>query len=244
MCATGRVPSSTRRQTVRTLTLSIRAASGTVRSSGTARVRPVPMGSGSTRGCCTVPSQHPTRTNRVRVASGPGALTAASDEYAAHAAYVTGKFDAYAPTDPVVSRRLRVQTQYVRPVRWYSRVRCALISQRTVTWAPPVGGFRVNIRWSQRERAIRGIRRVRHCRHRDDASIGPPGSPWAAGRIGHRRVTWRRLDGTAQPARRGVAKERWIEQMTVGCIGYGIHERRKRDGRREACRRRRREPGK
>ena len=26
------------------------------------------------------------------------------------------------------------------------------------------GGFRVNTRWSQRERAIRGIRRVRHCR--------------------------------------------------------------------------------
>ena len=188
-----------------------------------------------------MPSQQPGRTNRVRVACGPRALTAASDEYAAYAAYVTAKFDAYARTDAVVSRRLRVQTQYVRPVRWYSRVRCILISQRTVTWAPPVGGFHVNTRRSQRERAIRVIRRVRHCRHRDDASIEPPGSSHgAAGRIGHRRVTWRRLDGAAQPARQGVARERWIEQMTGGCIGYGIHERRKRDGRREACRRRRR----
>ena len=231
MCATGRVPSSTRRQTVRTLTLSIRAASGTVRSSGTARVRPVPS---SARGCCTTPSQQPTRTNRVRVAYGLRALTAASDKYAAYAAYVTAKFDAYARTDAVVSRRLRVQTQYVRPVRWYSRVRCILISQRTVTWAPPVGGFRVKTRRSQRERAIHVIRRVRHCRHRDDASIEPPGSSHgAAGRIGHRRVTWRRLEGTAQPARQGVARERWIEQMTGGCIGYSIQERRKRVGRRE-----------
>jgi len=121
------VPSSTRRQTVRTLTLSIRAVSGTVRSSGAARVRPVPMGSGSTRGCCTVPSQQPTRTNRVRVASGPRALTAASDEYAADAAYVNAEFNAYARTDAVVSRRLSVQTQIVRPVCSYSRVRSALI---------------------------------------------------------------------------------------------------------------------
>src|ERR1035437_6085089 len=127
MCATGRVPSSTRRQTVRTLTLSIRAASGTVRSSGTTRVRPVSMGRGSTRGCCTVQSQQPGRTNRVRVASGPRALTAATDEYAAYAAYVTARFDAYARTDAVVARRLRVQTQIVCPVLWYSRVRCALI---------------------------------------------------------------------------------------------------------------------
>lgn len=178
MCVRGRVPSSTRRQTVRTLTLNIRAASGTVCSSGTTRVRLVPRGSGSTRGCCTVPSQQPTRTNRVRVAFGPRALTAASDEYAAYAAYVKAKFDAYARTDAVVSRRLRVQTQHVRPVRWYSRDRRILISQRTVTWAPPVGGCRANTRWSQRERAIRGIRCVRYCRHRDDASIGPPGSPW------------------------------------------------------------------
>ncbi len=92
----------------------------------------------------------------------------------------------------------------------------------------------MNTRRSQRERAIRVIRRVRHCRHRDDDSIEPPGSSHgAAGRIGHRRVTWRRLDGAAQPARQGVARERWIEQMTGGCIGYGIHERRKRVGRRE-----------
>ena len=55
-----------------------------------------------------MPSQQPTRTNRVRVAYGLRALTAASDKYAAYAAYVTAKFDAYARTDAVVSRRLRV----------------------------------------------------------------------------------------------------------------------------------------
>ena len=74
-----------------------------------------------------MPSQQPTRTNRVRVAYGLRALTAASDKYAAYAAYVTAKFDAYARTDAVVSLRLGVQTQIVRPVRSYSRVRSALI---------------------------------------------------------------------------------------------------------------------
>ena len=60
-----------------------------------------------------MPSQQPARMNRVRVAYGPRTLTAASDEYAAYAAYATAKFDACARTDAVVSRRLRVQTQIV-----------------------------------------------------------------------------------------------------------------------------------
>ncbi len=82
-------------------------------------------------------------------------------------AYRRGSFASSESTDAVCSTRTVVQP---RTLHSDLSANCYM--------GAAGGGCRADTRRPQRERAIRGIRCVRYCRHRDDASIGPPGSPW------------------------------------------------------------------